>query len=428
MRNSKLIINVSLYFLCVMSLFVGLYFGENSSGGAKHDYYVLEKYYYSFSVDIIRGLELFLSNDSSKIHSPIFYILVGLVLRVINNIDIVKVIYVISSSIIPYIFYKIILLKNLIRNDNDNIYFFISLLIFLSPYFRSSAIWLLGDNLSILFFSLFVFFVIKIQLEKKILKNYFFSCIFLILCCYIRYYYCLYYLVIVYFSVRYLSVKQNFYILLVSLILSSPFFIYILSILLNNNFYIVLKNFSNNPESLFFYNYVNNVVQIYLIVLIYMVPFVMPKLKNLISYYLSNFKLLIVVIVAFILLLILNYIVNSSFFLIPQLGGGIFFKFLSLNLFHGINFFLFFLFLFVSILFLDFIFKDNRILNYFIFFILILSLPMTVLYQKYLDPLIYFFLFGLVNTSIINEVKINKYFLILYFMGVLIVANLYYMY
>ena len=63
MRNSKLIINVSLYFLCVMSLFVGLYFGENSSGGAKHDYYVLEKYYYSFSVDITRGLELFLSND-----------------------------------------------------------------------------------------------------------------------------------------------------------------------------------------------------------------------------------------------------------------------------------------------------------------------------------------------------------------------------
>ena len=53
---------------------------------------------------------------------------------------------------------------------------------------------------------------------------------------------------------------------------------------------------------------------------------------------------------------------------------------------------------------------------------------MTVLYQKYLDPLIYFFLFDLVNTSIINEVKINKYFLILYFMGILIDANLYYMY
>ena len=426
MKNEKIIVNISLYFLCILSLFVGLYFGENSSGGAKHDYLFLEKYYYFFSDSITKGLDLFLINSSSKIHSPVFYILGGLVLKIVNNINIVKIIYILISSVIPYIFYKIILLRNQARNENNDIYFFISLLIFFSPYFRSSAIWLLGDNLSILFFSLFVYYVVKIQIKKKIIKNYFFSCLFLILCCYIRYYYCLYFFVIIYFAFKNLSIKQNIYIFLFSLILSLPFLTYLIFVILNSDFHVILKNFSNNSEGLFLYNYINNIFQIYLIILIYIIPFVIPWSKNLVRYYITNYKLSFAIILMVILLLILSHYISGSFFFVPELGGGIFFKFLSFKIFQNFTLFIFILLLFTSIFFLDFFFRENRIFNYFIFLILILSLPMTILYQKYLDPLVYLLLFGLINSSILSEVKINKYYFVTYFIGILIFANIYY--
>ena len=166
--------------------------------------------------------------------------------------------------------------------------------------------------------------------------------------------------------------------------------------------------------------------QIYLIILIYIIPFVIPWSKNLVRYYITNYKLSFAIILMVILLLILSHYISGSFFFVPELGGGIFFKFLSFKIFQNFTLFIFILLLFTSIFFLDFFFRENRIFNYFIFLILILSLPMTILYQKYLDPLVYLLLFGLINSSILSEVKINKYYFVTYFIGILIFANIYY--
>ena len=94
------------------------------------------------------------------------------------------------------------------------------------------------------------------------------------------------------------------------------------------------------------------------------------------------------------------------------------------------NDFIFLLPVIISFLFLDYIFKDDRLLNYLIFIFIILSLSLGVIFQKYLDPLIYLVLFGLINSNTISEILKNKSIdlriFYLYFSSFLIFANLYY--
>ena len=84
----------------------------------------------------------------------------------------------------------------------------------------------------------------------------------------------------------------------------------------------------------------------------------------------------------------------------------------------------------LSMIFLDFIFKTDRLLNYFILLLVILSFPLASIYQKYFDPLIYLILFGLINSDYLKElfqsgfVKIK--FLYLYFSSFLIFSIIYY--
>ena len=93
------------------------------------------------------------------------------------------------SSVLPLIFYKILQKK---INISDDLLFLFSCLIFLSPYFRSSSIWITGDNLSLIFFALSVLFYLK-AMENSSQKINFFLCVtFLILCSYVRYYYALF--------------------------------------------------------------------------------------------------------------------------------------------------------------------------------------------------------------------------------------------
>ena len=98
-------------------------------------------------------------------------------------------------------------------------------------------------------------------------------------------------------------------------------------------------------------------------------------------------------------------------------GGGIFIKlFQYLNLSEK----LFITILaFLSILVLDYLFQKNRFTNYFILITLILSLPLFTLYQKYLDPLIFLIIFGLIKSNVLNEIihsrKIEIKFYLMYF-------------
>ena len=89
MLNKKIL----LYSVGIFTLIIGFFYNENSSGGAEYDYNYLIPFVESFSKDFKNGLNLFVSDTGSLIHSPIFYILTGGVLSIFGNINIVKIIY-----------------------------------------------------------------------------------------------------------------------------------------------------------------------------------------------------------------------------------------------------------------------------------------------------------------------------------------------
>ena len=143
----------------------------------------------------------------------------------------------IPMSILPFIFYHILKIR---EKDNIFIYLF-SLIIFISPYFRSSSIWLLGDNLSLIFFSLSVLFYLKFQKKNNTIYCYS-SIFFLALCCYVRYYYFPFYFFYIYTFIGKISLKEITKIILFSFSMALPAIIYFFYIIKHTNF-LILVNF-----------------------------------------------------------------------------------------------------------------------------------------------------------------------------------------
>ncbi|MDA7756125.1 hypothetical protein N8894_02590, partial [Candidatus Pelagibacter sp.] len=88
MINKK---RLTVYFVFCLSLFVGLFLGENSSGGAKIDHSYLLSFIENFSINFKYGFAEFLNQPSSLIHSPSFYLISGFLLKVTQNLLIVKI-------------------------------------------------------------------------------------------------------------------------------------------------------------------------------------------------------------------------------------------------------------------------------------------------------------------------------------------------
>jgi len=110
-----------------------------------------------------------------------------------------------------------------------------------------------------------------------------------------------------------------------------------------------------------------------------------------------------------------------------NLGGGIIVKiFNELGINH---YFLIFPFT-LSLLIIDYIFIGNRKYNYFILLIVVLSLPLKITFQKYLDPLFLLVFFGLIISErlnfIMNKHLINLKHVYIYFVLFLLSSNVYY--
>ena len=138
--------------------------------------------------------------------------------------------------------------KKFINSENKNILFAISLLIFLSPYFRSSTVWATNDNLALLFvvISLY-FFISSFSKLKKKSYYYFISILFLIIASYIRQNYSLLFIFYIIKSFEILERKTIIYIILISLLLSFPALLYVKKIYeLGFNLSIIKPDYLNN--------------------------------------------------------------------------------------------------------------------------------------------------------------------------------------
>ncbi len=407
-----------IYFFLTFSLLIGFYFEENSSGGARIDFNVLYPFIKNFTIDLKSGFEIYASNSSTLLHSPIFYVLISLLLNLFNQLVIVNLIYILISASLPYLLFLII--KQNFKINNEYI-FYLSLVIFVSPYFRSSGIWLLGDNLSLIFFSLSIIFFLKSCDNKKELRNFFLCLLFLILCSYIRYYYSIFSIYYFFIFFKILSRKNFIYLILFSFLLSIPALSYFYFILQNYNFFGTLNNFGKM-------NLYGNSLIILSITLFYLVPIIFYEKIKIIKYLKKNRSYFFSIFSLLFSIYLFDYFKLINIIEFSPRGGGVFIKISQyLNLDSKL---LLSILSFFAILIMDYLFQNNRINNYSIFLVLILSLPLFTLYQKYLDPLIFFLIFGLIKSNVLKEIifskKIEIKFYLIYFFSFYIFSLIYY--
>ena len=126
--KKKKIVLVSLAYL---SLLIGFFYSENSSGGSEKDFDYTYKFIFAISENIVDGLNLMI--DLNFNHFPLHYLFIGTLLKIFKEIWLVKFIYLNFSIIIPLVLYKCLS----ITIKNINAAFYITLLLFFSPYFFS---------------------------------------------------------------------------------------------------------------------------------------------------------------------------------------------------------------------------------------------------------------------------------------------------
>ncbi len=410
---------ISIYLLFSFTLFLGFLFEENSSGGARIDYEYLLPFIKNFSINFELGLETFLNNSGSLIHSPSFYMVISFFLKMIKSLTFVKILYLLISLSLPYLFFKILKQK---FETESNLIFYLSLVIFISPYFRSSAIWLLGDNLSLIFFSLSILFFLKFKQNKNNNNYIFISISFLIACSYIRYYYCIFYFYYLYYFFENLDKRFLLRIIFFSFLLSIPALFYFYYIITEFNFLQTLNSFGN-------IDYLNSGITILTMIFFYLFPFLLDKELTVWNYYKKRTKVIFIFLSIFSLIYLTHSFLIFDLINFPQKGGGVFIKFFRIL---NINEILPMLFVsFISLLSLDFLFKEDRFSNYFLLCVLIIALPLSTIYQKYLDPLFFLIFFGLVNSDFIKMKikykKLNLKFIFSYFSSFYLLSVFYYM-
>jgi hypothetical protein len=406
-----------LYLIGIFSVYLGFFLDENSSGGGKIDHDYILPFIIKFSEDFSVGINLFFNDNGILIHSPLFYILISSIIKVSNSLFFAKIFYIIICCVLPFIFYQILKIKNFRENS---LIFFLSLIIFLSPYFRSSAIWLLGDNLSLIFFSLSILFYLKTERITKLI-NYFLCSFFLILCCYLRYYYFLFIIFYLYRFFFKLSLRQFFLLILFCFILSLPALGYFNYIIINYDFLSLISIKTS-------INIHINFLIISTIVFFYIFPFVLIQFRELLNFVRTS-KIFILIISLFLILFYFYDGITNSQLIEYDIGGGIFIKLAKLiNL--NIKIFIYIV-SFCSLTCLLFLFQKNLILNFSIFIILLLSLPMAVIYQKYFDPLLFFIFFGLIKSEILDQIfhknLTNIFVVYIYFTSFFIISTIYYL-
>ena len=404
-----------IYILFTLSLFVGLIFQENSAGGAIHDINHLKPYIEKFQDGFKSGMLYYLNNIN--IHSPFFFIFVSFFNNLFSDTFHTEILYIIISSFLPILFYQILKIK---FDYDKNLLFWVSCLIFISPYFRSSAIWLLGDNLALIFFSISLIYYLKFTNDKKNL--YLFFCITsIIICCYVRYYYALFYFFYLFSTYKDIKFKFLFLILTYSFVISLPAFFYIYLIINNYNFLDTVFTYSK-------LNYFGNIFIILSLILFYIFPFIFYDLKIIKKYYQGNIKEIIFLSLPLIIVYFFDLIFNNNLIDFSPLGGGVFIKLLNLiELDLKISLLIISI---VSILILNFYLRKNFIRNYALLLLFILSFPMYTLFQKYFDPLIYIFLLGLITYSekkcLLNINRSKVLSLYLYFLSFYFFSLFYY--
>jgi hypothetical protein len=372
------------YLFLYFSLLLGFYFNEDFGLGYITDYSVLKLYVPLFEKNFVNTLLNFDALGTS--HSPIYYIFVLFLEKISFNETFSRLINLHVSLLIPYFFYLCLKIKY--KFKKENLYILIPCIIFFSPYFRSSSIWLGSENLSLLFLLIsFYFFLKHDATEEKNLSNILLNAVFLACAAYFRPIYALF---SIYFFLRfYLDLKLStklLYYLVINILLSFPALYYLY--ILNVDFITIHISQKMNVS-----RFVNQFSVTISIIFFYSIPFLLTRVGDVLKSSLFKVKNIILSII-FTYLLIYHFNYDLAY------GGGIFYK-VSLLIFDNNYLFYFFSLIALNLLFL--ILSSNlkvrdKISDTVLLLVLIFLEPDRIFYHETYDPLLYFVFFLLLKS------------------------------
>jgi hypothetical protein len=391
-------INYLIIFLIITlysSLILGFYFNENTSGGALYDYQNQKLISERFANNFFYTLLNF--NKEPTRHSPVLIIILSLLEKFKIGDYIIRLINLHFLILIIYFFYKCLKIK--FKYTSNSTLILISSVIFLSPIFRSLAIWPDSRMYGVLFFILSIYYFLKFSYGKNFHKKYKYSLIntfFLSISSYFSPNFCIFFFFYIFYFLKFFKLsKYSLKIILLNLILGIPAIYYVFFL----KIYFFLWPVSGDGQTFISFNPANKIIIISSLFLFYYFPFLFVT-NNSIKINLKK------IFIALFIFLISVYFFNYK---LTYTGGGIFFK-LS-NIIFGNNLFLFFISFFGIVLLI--ILSNIDLKNFFLIFIIFLNNPQLEIYHKYYDPILFVLFFTLFNINFVNNL-LKKNILIFY--------------
>ena len=420
-HNNYILLPLSIFL--IFNFFYGFYANENSAGagGYEGDFKLIWNNLQLFQQGIIGNFDNPLYTDSRP---PLSYMLHTIFNPFVNEKEAFRLSTLFISSIVPLLFFFSI--RQNYPSLNSNIAVVLSLIITLSPYFRTTAYWGLGENYGL------IFLILSHLLLSKFLSNHktynkFQNILSIFTICVLG-------SLVVYFDQKLVFIPLLVFII-IQFAKVKPyvkiFTVFLFVIFSLPYLYLMHLWGSIIPTSASNIRGVGSSINLYnigfclSIIVFYLIPFFRCKKINFIKLekikFSGNFLFVTISIVTYTILLLLFTDYKS----LDIEGKGVFFK-LSLILFENIAIRITLtLFLFFISAFFIFYFFDNKNDFLIILFFLILSLLTIPFYQEYLDPLIYILIFTFFKTRLKFSYK-NIYFIVFYFFIFLQGSELYY--
>jgi len=379
------ILNKFLYLVLGISLFIDLYFNIDAagSGGFIKDF--------ETTWPLVENPLAFSTNLDIKF--PLHYYIAAIIYKIVNDKEILRLIYCILALPIPYLFF--ICLKIKFKKININNLFLFSLIIFLLPSFRSAAVWPNTQITGIFFFIISLFFFLKWENKSqfnKFNKELFFIIFFMSLTVYTRQLYAmifLYFIIIFYLNLD----KKNFIkTLLVVTIFALPGIIFVMF-------------WPKILKATFEFKFYNSLLVNSSIISFYLIPFF-----TIIFYFKKKIKLIdkdkLAIFLITIFVIICSYFFDYNYLM----GGGYFIKLSKILL--G-NFYFFYLTSIIGFFLLYLLSKEN-ILNLILNLIIITAISAYIIFMKYFEPMFIIILFLLFKTKLTNIFLENKKYILYY--------------
>ena len=393
--------NIFLLLFLYLTLIIGFVYGENLNHGAYGDWIGANRDpIKDFSNDFTYT---FFNYDSyGHRHSPVYLIFLSLFLDLGLDIGQVRFVHLHFCILLIVIFYQC--LRLVFTNINNNYLFLLSLIIFLSPTFRSLAIWPDSRLPGLIFFVLTIYFFLKFKITNNSSYTWY-TCVSLLISSYISPNFSVFFPYFFFFFLKKVKFKELSFLIIFNFLVSLPILYYIF--ILDVNFLTAGTPNLNNESINFSFNLSDKLMIISSMIFFHLSPILlMDNFFNQFKTFIQKKFIILIPLVA-CLIYFFNYQLSYT-------GGGVFF--ILSNLIFNNNY-LFYIgsFFFISfVLYISFLSLNN----FFLLTLLIISNIQNTIYHKYYEPLILIMFFTLIKyPELENFLKKKNNILYLYLLS-----------